>query len=278
MPTQPSTDLSTFRLRRRTPGSFILVPCPQEGRSLRCQGHLEADAGLILSACAQVIRVQEQPVHIWYAWRPIETGCQIRLLDQPLDRRPRQNEFPRVSYVVPDFLVERTCKSQHLLEVKPARKLAHPVVERKLAVARVFAANHGWTFHVLTEREIRRGFLLANLRLLRRYRLLPVDSRLTERLASCVPSTGLRLEELIQQSGPSEMAAVAYQHAMHMLCIGQLTFDPEPLALDSDTLIFPKGAMSWDPFASRWAPSGCSTGEPTVSSANPPPTNSLPST
>ena len=38
---------STFGLRRRTPGSFLLVPCPKQGRSIRCQGQLEAAAATI---------------------------------------------------------------------------------------------------------------------------------------------------------------------------------------------------------------------------------------
>ena len=46
-----ASGLSTFRLRRRTPGSFLLVPCPRQGRSIRCQGQLEAAATVILVAC-----------------------------------------------------------------------------------------------------------------------------------------------------------------------------------------------------------------------------------
>jgi hypothetical protein len=42
---------STFHLRRRTPGSFLLVPFPQMGRSIRCQGQLEAAAVQILALC-----------------------------------------------------------------------------------------------------------------------------------------------------------------------------------------------------------------------------------
>lgn len=43
--TQQSADLSTFRMRRRTPGSFLLVPCPRQGNPLprptggRCRRH-----------------------------------------------------------------------------------------------------------------------------------------------------------------------------------------------------------------------------------------------
>jgi hypothetical protein len=42
--THRPAEQSTFRLRRRTPGSFLLVPCPKQGRSIRCQGQLEAAA------------------------------------------------------------------------------------------------------------------------------------------------------------------------------------------------------------------------------------------
>ena len=61
-------DISTFRLRRRTPGSFLLVPCPKQGRSIRCQGQLEGAAAVTLVACPQVLHIQEQPLAIWYTW------------------------------------------------------------------------------------------------------------------------------------------------------------------------------------------------------------------
>ena len=48
--------VSTFRLRRRTPGSFVLVPFPKGGRSIRCQGQLEAAAAVILANCPISVR------------------------------------------------------------------------------------------------------------------------------------------------------------------------------------------------------------------------------
>ncbi len=46
--------VSTFHLRRRTPGSFLLVPCPRQGRSIRCQvraiGHKQQR---LLDRCAK---------------------------------------------------------------------------------------------------------------------------------------------------------------------------------------------------------------------------------
>jgi hypothetical protein len=254
------------------------VPCPQEGRSIRCQGHLEADAALILGACPRVTRLQEQPLRIWYAWRPAPGGCQVRLLAEPPARGPGKNRAFRISYIVPDFLVEMAGGPHRLMEVKPARKLGDPVVRRKLAVARLFAERRGWSFHALTEQEIRRGPLLANLRLLRRYRHLPADARLAEDLAARVPGTGVRLGELVRPPlTPAGPTPALYPQVLHLLCVGRLSFDPGAQPVGPETLLFPKGAVVWDPFASAWAPSGCSTGGPTASCGNSPPTASSPS-
>ena len=90
------SDLSTFRLRRRTPGSFLLVPCQKQGRSIRCQGQLEAAAAVILVACPQVVHIQEQPLAIWYAWQGEEGDLGIQLLDGPPPsprRRATRTEF-----------------------------------------------------------------------------------------------------------------------------------------------------------------------------------------
>jgi hypothetical protein len=75
-------NLSTFRIRRRTPGSFLLVPSLRQGRSIRCQGQLEAAAAVILAACPKVVHIQEQPLAIWYEWR----GAQSELPES----QPRQ--------------------------------------------------------------------------------------------------------------------------------------------------------------------------------------------
>jgi hypothetical protein len=276
--TPSPADLPTSRLRRRTPGSFILVPYPRAGRSLRCQGHLRADAARVLIACPQVTHVQEQPVTIWYAWRPAPGGCQIRLLAGPPARACRKGLPFGVSYVVPDLLVTMADGAQRLVELKPARKLDDPVVRRKLAVAALFARGRGWAFRALTEREVRHGPLLANLRLLRRYGRLPSDTRLVEQLAPHVPPTGVRLGDLLRLAASPGAAPAPYPRVLSLLCGGELTFDPCARPLDPDTLLFPKGAVSWDPFASAWAPSGCSTGGPTAWCASPPPTGSSPST
>ena len=63
-----SHGISTFQLRRRTPGTFVLVPFPRQGRSIRCQGQLEAAAVQFLAASPRVTEILEQPLSVWYAW------------------------------------------------------------------------------------------------------------------------------------------------------------------------------------------------------------------
>lgn len=129
--------VSTFRLRRRTPGTFVLVPFPKGGRSIRCQGQLEAAAAVILTNCPLVTAIHEQPLQIWYAWRETESGLEIQLLDHQNAVRPSAPW--RCTYIVPDFLVRMTADVTRLIEVKPFDKLPKPDVQRKLSVARCFA-------------------------------------------------------------------------------------------------------------------------------------------
>ncbi|MGE0605936.1 MAG: Tn7 transposase TnsA N-terminal domain-containing protein [Pirellulales bacterium] len=259
--------LSTFRLRRRTPGSFLLVPCLKQGRSIRCQGQLEAATAVILAACPQVAHIQEQPLTIWYTWQGETEPFQIQLLDHP-PTSPRQREPDAgSSHIVPDFLVEMANSCKRLVEVKPSSQLAKPLVQRKLAVGRLFAAQEGWTFHVVTEKELFHGPLLDNVRLLNRYRQGRFDSTLLEQLVLQVPPGGIRLSELLPGDGSAHRACLN-MHVLHLLSTGRLSFDPYALPFNDQTLVFPGGAISWDPFDSVWAPNGCSTGGPTGSSAS----------
>ena len=135
--------VSTFHLRRRTPGSFLLVPCPRQGRSIRCQGQLEGTAATILVACPMVAHIQEQPLTIWYHWREQGNTLHIELLPTAPDSRPRKEANAGCSYIVPDFLVEMASGQKLLVEVKPSDRLAKPLAQRKLPVARQYAATEG---------------------------------------------------------------------------------------------------------------------------------------
>ena len=269
-----STRPSTFRLRRRTPGSFVLVPCARIGRALRCQGQLERAAARVIAACPQVIDIQEQPMEIWYSWRETDRGLRVRLLDEPPETRTIDGQ--RVSYIVPDFLVAMRNGASRLIEVKPARKLGKEIVRRKLLVARLYALKSGWTFHVLTEQELLSGSLPRIVSLIARYRVIRSDASLCDALRRRVPTKGITIGELIERTEAD--ATDVRTHVYHLLAVEELSFDPSAGALSNDTPVFPKGAVSWDPFDSVWASSSCSTGGPIEWSANSPMTALFPKT
>ena len=273
---QPVTP-STFRLRRRTPGSFLLVPCPQQNRSIRCQGQLEGMVATILVACPAVAHIQEQPLTIWYQWREQGNSLQIQLLESAPITRPRKQPNAGVSYIVPDFLIEMTDGRKQLIQIKPSDRLARPITQRKLEVARQFAVSEGWTFHLITEKELLRNPLLANVQLIDRYRQTAIDRALFQTIQNMVVSQGISLGELCLQAHEADPVR-ARTHVFHLLAVGALSFDPQQEPISDQTLIFPGGEITWDPFDSVWAPSGCSTGGLGVWSANSHPTASSPKT
>ncbi|HWL10144.1 MAG TPA: TnsA endonuclease N-terminal domain-containing protein [Planctomicrobium sp.] len=260
--------LSTFHLRRRTPGSFLLVPCPRIGRAIRCQGQLEAAAATILVNCPLMISIQEQPLQIWYAWRETSAGPQIQLLDRPPQRRRIGNS--KVSYVVPDFLVRMENRPVRLMEVKPSSQLNRPIVLRKLAVARAYARQHGWEYYVLTERELLNGPLLRNLRLLARYRQTEVDQELANQLIEFVTNNRISaasLEEFLRTAGGIETPQLRLT-LFHLLAVGRLDCNSAAGPIDDSTPLYPGGTQPWDPFDSAWGLSGCGKEDRSASSVN----------
>ena len=254
---------STFYLRRRTPGSFVLIPCPQQGRPIRCQGQLEAAAATILVACPCVVHIQEQPLSIWYDWQGADDDLKIQILDGPPGGPGKRENHAGTSYIVPDFLVEMADGRKRLIEVKPSHRLDRPIVQRKLAVGQAHAERSGWSFHVITEKELLGKPLLENVRLLNRYRHGQFKARVLDRLVRKVTANGSKMCELVSEDRDSQPINLSVQ-VLHLLAVGRLSHDPRLRPLDDQSLIFPGGAISWDPFDSVWGPNGCSTGGPSV--------------
>ena len=271
-----SYSVSTFRLRRRTPGSFVLVPFPKGGRSIRCQGQLEAATAVIMANCPLVETIQEQPLQIWYAWRETASGLEIRLLDQQNAARPSAPW--RCSYIVPDFLVTMTDGRRHLVEVKPSSKLVRPDVQRKLSVAHCYAEGQGWTFHVVTEVELRRGSLISNLRLLNRYRRLITEPAVLAMVKESVTAGVSTFGDILHQSSKSKNQTDARTALLHLIASGQLDVDLLSQPISETSVLYPGGSISWEPFDSVWGPSGSSTDGLSASSANLGPTSSSRST
>ncbi|MCY2988068.1 MAG: TnsA endonuclease N-terminal domain-containing protein [Planctomycetota bacterium] len=81
----------------------------------------------------------------------------IESMDEPIRWQELRDDTDDAgcSYIVPDFLVEMTNGHKRLVEVKPSDRLAKPLAQRKLSVARQYAATEGWAFHLVTLRRRR---------------------------------------------------------------------------------------------------------------------------
>jgi hypothetical protein len=213
-------------------------------------------AATILVACPTVVHIQEQPLTIWYEWREQGNAVQIQLLESEPAKRSRNQEDSGVSYIVPDFLVEMTDGRKRLVEIKPSNRLAKPITQRKLEVARQLADAEGWTFYLVTGKDLQDGPLLRNVQLVNRYRQTQTDSSLLLTLEHSVCDRGTPLADLCRSAQKHDVASVR-THVFHLLANGDLAFDPRKELLGDQTLIFPKGTITWDPFDSVWAPSGC---------------------
>ncbi|MCH7688117.1 MAG: Tn7 transposase TnsA N-terminal domain-containing protein, partial [Planctomycetes bacterium] len=144
----------------------------------------------------QVVEIREQPCSVWYAWNTDSQGLQIDLLDAIPKRRTKNTQLSGVSHIVPDFLVQMLNGPARLVEVKPSHRLDRPVVQRKLAVARRLAHNEGWTFHVVTEKQLLSGPLLENVRLINRYRQANLSQDDLNRVVQQVPPDGIEFSAL----------------------------------------------------------------------------------
>ena len=95
---------------------------------------------MILVACPQVAHIQEQPLTIWYAWRgtedPSRSSFSTALPLAPQERKtPARATSCRISWSKWPTAANVSWKSN------PPSRLARPIVQRKLAVGRAFAAQ-----------------------------------------------------------------------------------------------------------------------------------------
>lgn len=128
-------------------------------------------------------------------------------------------------HYIPDVLIEfeQGYGSPWLVEIKREEDLrrgwAH--LKPKFRAAMRICRQHGWVFHLITERHVRTPFL-ENVKFLRDYRHCPTDARFTERLIT-VASTPVRIKAL--QSNLAINPAVALATIWHHLCTGHLIAD-----------------------------------------------------
>jgi hypothetical protein len=204
---------------------------------------------MVLTACPLVKRLTEQPLKIWYHFDKSKPTNSVQLIDPPIPEPKRSGGQPSVTYTIPDFLVEM-CDGDHLLiEVKPRRRVLHPRVQRHSEAARMYCGQQGWTWRLLTDHDLFCEPLMSNLRRLVRYRAMTIRETSRRKILGG-SSDGMTIRELMSQ----ESADVNRWHdILHLIAVGELTFDLMTRELNRDTALFRDQPILWNPFASVWA-------------------------
>lgn len=119
-------------------------PSIKMGRMIAFESLIERDYLYLLDYTPQVEWFEEQPLTIPYA------------------------HANHLLHYTPDFhLIE--AGRDVLVECKPNAFVTTPENQRKFRVAHRWCAEHDWKFRVVTDQQLRVGFLLQNVQLLTRY-------------------------------------------------------------------------------------------------------------
>ena len=160
-------------------GGFYSV---KNGKTMRSMSALEEDSFLLQEFDRNVVAYVSQPFTTQYQ----------------LDGRT----WP----YTPDILVKYTDGSFKSIEVKPAYKLRKPKLRVKFkALKKHFLANEGHPLSFITEKDLERGALLANMKDIYRFK-----KRLKHRSSDTVPNelpSTLSFGELVSLNGNCEASA-----------------------------------------------------------------------
>jgi hypothetical protein len=186
-------------------------PSIKMGRMIAFESLLERDFIYLLDHDPAVDWFEEQPLRIEYLY-----------------------DGKRLQYT-PDFHVIKG-DEQVLVECKPARFVETEENRRKFAVGREWCEEQGWSFQLVTDQKIRRGFRLQNIKLLTQYARQPVDVAIRSQIHAflCGLQKGVSVEDLanaIQSMNSAVVMAnifcLAYHHEI------QLPLDDERISSQS---------------------------------------------
>ncbi|MCC6192818.1 MAG: TnsA endonuclease N-terminal domain-containing protein [Anaerolineales bacterium] len=160
-------------------------PSLKMGRMVAYESLIELDYLYCLDYEPAVERFEEQPLTIEYL-----CGGQ-----------PRR--------YTPDFSV-RWAGRQLLVECKPEARLGTEDNQRKFAVARQWCAERGWEFCVITDRALRTGYRLQNVKLLTQYARYPILPELRASIYGLLrqASATSTLHDLLRQVQPAQTPVV----------------------------------------------------------------------
>jgi hypothetical protein len=200
-------------------GSF---PSMKKRRMVAYESLLELDLIYLLDFDREVVDFEEQPLMI-----PFTSSGEPRTF-------------------TPDFLVS-TRQGYRLVEVKPIQYLNAPRNQIRFEAATRFCNTRGWAFMLLSEKEIRSGYRLANIKLLTMFNRYPPSGPLRTEIEralradiSSVTIGGLvaSLEDFRRGDVITELYRMAFHHEV------TIPLDSSPLTLASPVYL-PTSEPSW---------------------------------
>lgn len=132
-----------------------LFPSLKLGRMVAFESLIEQDYLYVLDYETEVTWFEEQPLTISYAWQE------------------KSYEY------TPDFHVTRPT-GHELVECKPTVFVQKTENQRKFAAAQEWCQQQGWSFSIVTDQALRKGYRLANIKLLTRYARFKLSPELLE--------------------------------------------------------------------------------------------------
>lgn len=193
-------------------------PSLKVGRMVSFESLIERDYLYLLDFETDVEWFEEQPLVIEYR----QDGALLRY--------------------TPDFHVRQG--GNFLVECKPCVLVEDRENQRKFHAAHEWCAERGWTFRVVTDREIRTGFRLKNVRFLTRYARQQVSPEVRAHVLDCLrlAADPVSLDDLVEQmvhgSNAADVIAAVLGLAFHHEVVIPLDDGPisghSPVSLPSD--------------------------------------------
>lgn len=133
----------------------------------------------------------------------------------------------------PDYLCVRNGRSV-LIECKPASKVEHEHTKRQIYAGRLWCANNDAEFELVTDEQLRDGYLLKNVKLLMQYARHIVNENTQERLLEALEESPLPMWELMELVAPTYPERLRLP-ILHMVYHHKLTMPLNSEFIDDDS-------------------------------------------
>jgi hypothetical protein len=155
--------------------------------------------------------------------------------EQPLTI-PYQHQGKDRGYT-PDFHVVRGALNT-LVECKPQGRVALAENQRKFVAAQAWCANQGWTFQVITDAQLRRGYRLPNVKLLHQFARYEISREMKQRIQEALASAEepTTVADLTRRVAPAQPEA-AIIPLLHMAFHHELVLQLDDAPITGVTLV-----------------------------------------